>query len=321
MTGTSEIQYYDLPDNQGCRMAYRTFTPSSSAAASSTPLFLINGLSAVMEDWSPLFEALGATRPVLISDHRGIGCSTTSPDWDQELSLELMGLDVINLASHLGYSAIDLLGFSMGGHIIQAIISSPDHAKVAEDGTVLVNGKVKVRKAILTATMTKLPRGDIDLNALNAEAAKITDTKKRNDFITYNMMVFQYHPEALGSNGSLQHKLEQRLQLVRNTSRPAWVIGLQFMAIQAGDLREQLHRIPETVPVMVVHGRKDRMVLYKESDVICEKIAHAERLSDVPSGEFGHLWYDYFELQYWVKSVSNFLDNGKVGGQGRESKL
>ena len=33
-----------------------------------------------MSDWSPLFEALGATRPVVISDHRAIGESTVSED-------------------------------------------------------------------------------------------------------------------------------------------------------------------------------------------------------------------------------------------------
>lgn len=185
----------------------------------------------------------------------------------------------------------------------------------------LVDGKVKVRKAILTATMTKLPRGDVNLNALNAEAESITDKKERNDFITYNMMRVQYHDDVLGPTGSLQHKFEQRLELVRNTSRPAWVIGLQFMAISSGDLREQLHRIPKSLPVMVIHGEKDRMVLYKESDVICEKIKHAKRLSDTPSGEFGHFWYEYFDLEYWVKSIANFLDTGKVGGQPGESKL
>ncbi|EST08638.1 hypothetical protein PSEUBRA_001712 [Kalmanozyma brasiliensis GHG001] len=313
----SKTQFFDLSD--GCRMAYRTFTPSDSTAKSRTPLFLINGLSAVMPDWSPLFEALGATRPLVISDHRAIGESTVSSEWDQELTLYSMGLDVIHLARHLGYSTIDLLGFSMGGHITQAILSSPEYAKADSSG-VTIDG-VRVRKAILTATMVKLPRGDVNLNALNAEAEKIPDKKKRNDYITENMMRVQYHEDVLGPGKPMQRKFEERLEMVRNTNRPAWVIGLQFMAIQSEDLREQLGRIPESVPVMVIHGKRDRMVLWDESERILAGVKHAKRLTDTPSEEFGHFWYEYFEIEYWVRSIANFLDNGKVGGQAGESKL
>ncbi len=227
------------------------------------------------------------------------------------------GLDVIDLASHLGYSTIDLLGFSMGGHITQAILSSEEYVKVDEkDGLVVVKGKtgeVKIRKAILTATMTKLPRGDVDFNALNAEAAKIPDKAQRNDFITTNMMRLQYHEDALSSTSSpIYAKFEKRLEVAKSTNRPAWIIGLQFMAIQSGDLRQQLHRIPQSVQVMVIHGKRDRMVLWKESEVTMEKIGHAKRLS-TPSGEFGHFWYDYFDIQFWVQSIAAFLDEGKVG--------
>ncbi|SPO32747.1 uncharacterized protein UTRI_05749_B [Ustilago trichophora] len=314
--GASKTQFYDHPDGSGCKMAYRTYTPSSDAARSRTPLYLINGLSAVMVDWSPLFEALGETRPVIISDHRGIGESTISDEWDQDLSLESMGLDVINLAHHLGHRTIDLLGFSMGGHITQAILSSPELAKVDPvDGTVWVNGKVKVRKAILTATMTKLPRGDVNLNDLNAQASSITDKTARNDFITYNMMRVQYHDAVLGPTGSLQSKFESRLKLVRTTNRPASIIGLQFIAISSADLRKQLHNIPESCPVLVIHGEKDRMVLYNESEAILLGIKHAKRLNDTPSKDFGHFWYEYFDLDYWVNSISAFLDQGKVGGE------
>lgn len=312
-----DTKFFDLPDGSCCRMAYRVFNPSSSKQM---PLYLINGLSAIMEDWSPLVEALSASRPVIISDHRAIGSSTITEEWDQDLSLISMGLDVIHLASHLNHKTIDLLGFSMGGHITQALLSDPEVSKVGSDGLVEVDG-VKIRKAILCATMTKLPRGDVNLNALNAEAEHIKNKTERNDFITYNMMKVQYHDDVLGPGKPLQAKFEKRLELVRGTNRPAWVIGLQFMAIQGADLRGQLKRVPESVPVMVVHGKRDRMVLESEGEKILECIKHAKRLQDEPSREYGHFWYEYFELDYWTKSIGNFLDNGKVGGHGGESKL
>lgn len=319
-SGASSIQYFDLPDGQGCRMAYRTFSPSTPEAQSRTPLFLINGLSAVMEDWSPLFEALGSTRPVVISDHRAIGHSTVSPDWDQQLTLETMGLDVIHLAHHLHYRIIDLLGFSMGGHITQAILSSPTLATIASDGSVLIADKVKVRKAILSATMTKLPRGDINLNQLNAQAQEIEDKNKRNEFITYHMMRAQYHDDVLGPTGALQRQFQHRLECVRNTLRPAWVIALQFMAIQSADLRNQLARIPSTLPILVIHGHKDRMVLYSESNIILDKIPHAKRLHS-PNPDFAHFWYDYFSIDFWSTSIANFLDNTTLESPHSAAKL
>ena len=298
-------RFLSLPDGQGCRMAYRVCTPASAEARARTPLFLINGLSAVMVDWTPLFEALGASRTVVISDHRGIGESTVGEEWDQDLSLESMGMDVIHLASHLGFSTIDLLGFSMGGHIVQALLSS-DTAQV-QDGMVKLED-VAVRKAVLSATMTKLPRGDVNLNALNKEAEKIADKTQRNDFITFNMMKVQYHDEVLGEGKQMETKFRQRLETVRGTKRPAHTIALQFLAIQAADVRENLHRIPASLPVLVIHGAKDRMVLYNESDHILKGIKHAKRLS-TPSPEFGHFWYDYFDIDFWSNAITSFLDS------------
>ncbi|CDS00084.1 uncharacterized protein SPSC_00761 [Sporisorium scitamineum] len=316
----SQTQFFTLLDNSGCRMAYRVSNPTSPT--SRTPLFLINGLSAVMVDWTPLFEALGATRTLVISDHRGIGESTITDEWDQELTLESMGLDVIHLAHHLGYNRIDLLGFSMGGHITQALLSSPQLAKVAEDGLVVIDDKVKIRKAVLTATMVKLPRGEVDMNKLNEQAEKIPDKKKRNGFITEQMMKLQYHPAVLGTGKPLQGQFEHRLQVARTTKRPAWIIGLQFLAIQSADLRKQLHRIPSSVPVMVIHGKRDQMVLYSESERILDGIKHAKRFEGTPSGEFGHFWYDYFDLhRVWIPSINAFLDHGDVGVNRGESKL
>ncbi|SJX65372.1 uncharacterized protein SRS1_15643 [Sporisorium reilianum f. sp. reilianum] len=314
----SATQFFDLPDGSGCRMAYRTYTPTSASARSHPPLFLINGLSAVMPDWSPLFEALGATRTVVISDHRGMGESTISPEWDQELTLESMGLDVVHLAHYLGYATVDLLGFSMGGHIVQALLSSPDIAHVREDGLVLLDGKVTVRRAVLTATMAKLPRGEVNMAELQEQAEKIADKKQRNDYITEQMMQLQYHPAAL--QGPLQAQFQHRLAIARTTKRPAHIIALQFLAIQSTDLRPLLHRIPPTLEVMVIHGKRDQMVLYAESDRILHGIKHARRLTP-PSDDFGHFWYDYFELDGWVRSIALFLDHATVAGRPGASKL
>ncbi len=66
-----------------------------------------------------------------------------------------------------------------------------------------------MRKAVLSATMTKLPQGGCELNALNKEAEKIADKTQRNDFITFNMMKVQYHDEVLGEGNRWRPSLDK----------------------------------------------------------------------------------------------------------------
>lgn len=103
-------------------------------------------------------------------------------------------------------------------------------------------------------------------------------------------------------------------------SRPAAIIAQQFFAIQGGDLREQLSNVPESLPVMVIHGQRDRMVHHPESVHITDNIKHAQRLQSTPSDQFAHFWYDYFSIPFWQNAITTFLDTGVVGGH-KSAKL
>ncbi|PWN51233.1 alpha/beta-hydrolase [Violaceomyces palustris] len=285
----------------GARIGYRVHGDDPRK----TPLVLVNGLSAVMEDWSPLVEALSKTRRVLIFDHRGIGASYTPEDWDYELSLEIMGLDAIELVKSLGWNRIDILGFSMGGHIVQALLTIDEALTV--DGLREIRG-VKIGKAVLSATMAKLPHGDIDTQALQEEGNKIEDKQKRKLFLTEELMKLQYHPEALVHGSEICRKFQRRIEVSLKTRRPAEIIGFQFLAIQANDVREKLHRIPSSLPVLIIHGRRDRMVSFSETEYTTKGIPHALWFKAKGGDQFGHFWYDYFELQDWVNGIAAFLD-------------
>lgn len=140
-------------------------------SGSQVPLVLIMGLSGILEDWSPLTEELGRSRPVLVFDHRGIGRSTISPDADPDLSHDIMCDDLLSLLGSLGskWSTVDILGFSMGGHILQRL-ATRESTKTDSKGLIdLGKGGVKARKLILAATMTKMPRGDINLEQMGEE--------------------------------------------------------------------------------------------------------------------------------------------------------
>ena len=86
---------------------------------SGTPLVLITGLSATMDDWAPPFvDALAAHHRVVVFDNAGIGSTAAlgSP-----LTITKMADQTSALITTLGLGRSDVLGWSMGGMIAQAL--------------------------------------------------------------------------------------------------------------------------------------------------------------------------------------------------------
>jgi pimeloyl-ACP methyl ester carboxylesterase len=115
------------------RFAYRLLGPSSG-----TPLVLLQHFSGNIDAWDPaVVNALATDRPVIAFDNAGVGLSTgQTPD-----NVAAMARDAIAFINQLALSQVDLLGFSLGGAIAQAIAA--DHGSL-------------VRKLILVGTA---PRG------------------------------------------------------------------------------------------------------------------------------------------------------------------
>ena len=115
------------------RFAYRRLGPSTG-----TPLVLLQHFSGNIDAWDPaVVNALAADRPVIAFDNAGVGRSTgQTPD-----NIAAMARDAVSFIELLGFSKVDLLGYSLGGCVAQQI--------AAEHGQL-------VRKLILVGTA---PRG------------------------------------------------------------------------------------------------------------------------------------------------------------------
>src|SRR3984957_11871020 len=122
MTGTQTVRTRaDVPtletaptryvEGSGVRFAYRRLGPSTG-----TPLVLLQHFSGTFDAWDPaVVNALAADRPVIAFDNAGVGRSTgQTPD-----SVEAMARDAITFINLLGFSKVDLLGFSLGGCVAQ----------------------------------------------------------------------------------------------------------------------------------------------------------------------------------------------------------
>lgn len=319
-------QYHTTRD--GAKIAYRiSGSPASSASATTSPLVLIMGLSGVMEDWSPLFEGLSKRTAVLIFDHRGIGHSSLPADWDDTLSHDVMADDLISLLQSLGaaWRTVDVLGWSMGGHILQRLVTREDDARVdPRSGAVTVGGgSVSIRKIILAATLTKLPRGDLDMDKMQKDAEAIEDNAARKMWLTEQMLRYQYDEWSLADpSNPLNTVLKRRIEVSLNTNRPQSIIAQQFMAISSLELTEgDLQRIPASVPALIIHGEKDRMVHPYMGQRLQQWIKHARviDLSDGPQGapnhQYGHFWFDYYGTDYWVRKIDSFLDRTTEGAR------
>jgi pimeloyl-ACP methyl ester carboxylesterase len=120
-------------EGSGIRFAYRQLGPSPG-----TPLVLLQHFSGNIDAWDPtVVNALAADRPVIAFDNVGVGRSTgQTPD-----NVAAMARDAVTFINLLGFSKVDLLGYSLGGFLAQQI--------AAEHGSL-------VRKLILVGTA---PRG------------------------------------------------------------------------------------------------------------------------------------------------------------------
>lgn len=104
----AETQFAEINNN---KIAYRQF-------GNGAPLFLINRFRGVMDTWDPLFlDSLAEKNTVILFDYPGIGSS------EGELPLDIVEVasTVPALADHLGIDKFNVLGWSYGGLVTQAV--------------------------------------------------------------------------------------------------------------------------------------------------------------------------------------------------------
>ena len=82
------------------------------------PVVFLHHLTAVLDDWDPrVVDGVAAKHHVIVFDNRGVGGSGGSTP----KTVEEMARDAVAFIGALGFSKVDLLGFSLGGFISQVI--------------------------------------------------------------------------------------------------------------------------------------------------------------------------------------------------------
>jgi alpha/beta hydrolase fold len=98
---------------KGIRFAYRRFGEPNG-----TPLLFMQHFRGGMDHWDPaVTDGFARSRPVILFDNAGVaGSSGKTPQ-----TIEAMAEHAADFVEALGLAEVDLLGFSIGGYVAQAL--------------------------------------------------------------------------------------------------------------------------------------------------------------------------------------------------------
>jgi pimeloyl-[acyl-carrier protein] methyl ester esterase len=203
------------------------------------PLVLLHGWSMSSAVFSEMLPLLGAEQQVLAPDLRGHGASGPGGGY----ALDDFAADLEEWLLALGHSAIDLLGWSLGGQVAIRLATA---------------GRIQVRRLLLVATTARfvaaadwqhgLPEGQVRVMARDLRRAY---AKTQGDFFQ-----LQFAGEVI----SRQRLREIVAFAVRGGGLPAPEVALVALeTLRGGDLRVELPRL--ACPVLVQQGEGDRITL------------------------------------------------------------
>lgn len=241
-------------------------------------IILINGTGSPMTDWPVMFCKRLASHGfrVIRFDNRDAGESTRldslgDPDWvalapfiktcepaPLPYTIFDMATDVVEFMSALNISRAHIAGVSMGGEIAQLIaIHHPDR--------------------IFTLTCIASSSGNPDLPppspaAFEAMSTPAPVTKNKDSMMTYLLNIYK----ALGSTDNEQTLKNKASETINRSWYPEGS-ARQVAAILVGgncDRRSQLSTLK--IPVMIIQGDSDPLVLMEAAEELVETIPGAE---------------------------------------------
>jgi pimeloyl-ACP methyl ester carboxylesterase len=265
---------------RGIRFAYRRFGKSGGV-----PLVFNMHFTGTMDHWDPLVtDGIAAKREVILFDNAGI----SSTGGEVPASVEEMAVNAAAFIRALGLSKVDVLGFSLGGLVAQALT-------VAEPGL--------VRRLVLVGTG---PRGGDGMATLTPKAQAVFGATYANPDELW-LGVFFTPTEASQVAGRAFLKRFRLRQQGRDPEVSEKVAPAQIEAIgkwgapRAGAF-DYLRNI--TQPTLVINGSNDVIIYTVNSFILQQNLPNAQLIL-YPDSNHGSQ-YQYPAL--FVADVTRFLD-------------
>jgi pimeloyl-ACP methyl ester carboxylesterase len=248
-------------DVNGTRFVYREI-----GGKGGVPVVFLHHVTGVLDDWDPrVVDGLAAKHHVIAFDNRGVGASGGATP----TTIEAMARDAVAVIGALGFSKVDLLGFSLGGFVAQAIVQQrPD----------------LVRKIILAGTGPAGGEGIGNVGVLPEAIAKATAANKHpKHFLFFT----QTHNGQAAADAFLQRLKERTEDLDTPVSNET--IQAQSAAIGAWARGDATSLGAVQHPVLVANGDDDAMVPTPNSFELARRLPNAE-LSIFPDAGHGGIF-------------------------------
>ena len=262
------LPYIDAPTGvitaAGSRFAYREVGPRGGI-----PVVVLNHWGAVLDNFDPrIIDGLATRHHVIAVNYRGIGASGGLAP----LTIDEMARDAIALIRALGHSAVDLMGFSLGGMVAQdMVLKAPD----------------LVRKLILTGTGPAGGEGIAKVGAVSWPLI-LKGLLTFRDPKTY--LFFTSTANGRGAAKAFIARTKER-KVGRDKGPTPRAFLRQLKAIQSWgrQVPQDLTRI--RIPVLVANGETDIMVPTSNSHDMARRIPGAKLVIYPDAGHGGIFQY------------------------------
>ena len=245
------------------------------------PVVFLHHLTAVLDDWDPrIVDGLAAKHHVIVFDNRGVGGSGGSTP----KTVEEMARDSIAFIGALGFSKVDLLGFSLGGFVSQVIAQQ-------QPGL--------VRKIILAGTGPAGGDGIVNVSVILQDALGNAGATNKHP------KQFLFFTQTSNGQAAADDFLQRLKERTKDVDAPVSdeTIQAQLAAIQAWGQGDATNLGKVQHPVLVVNGDHDAMVPPLNSFELARRLPKAQ-LSIFPDAGHGGIFQHH---AVFVQQALGFL--------------
>lgn len=260
----------------GVKFAYREIGRKGGV-----PLVLLHHFTAVIDEWDPkIVDGLAQRHHVIVFDNRGVGGS----GGETPHSIYEMAEDAASFIRTLGHEQVDLLGFSMGGYIAQALTIA--HPKL-------------VRKLVLAGT------GPAGIAKTSGPFARTQEVRAQAVALEKHPKHFLFFPQTeagqIAANDFLSRIGERTVDRVKPTSEKT--VEAHVAAITAWAKEDEARTSEIQQAVLIVNGDDDVMVpTHRSFDL--HRLIKNSTLSIYPEAGHGGI-FQYHEI--FVQQALAFL--------------
>lgn len=297
---TTGLTTVALPD--GAKLVYEILEPRH--LGKTTPVVMICGMTALRVDDERVNKAVAKSHPVLIYDHRGMGDSSLTPAGDEEITIELLARDLLFLLKTLGWKEVALCGHSMGGVIAQQLLVLPFHP------TSPVRLPFRTTHLFLVGTRCRVNQGPgLPITAVPGKPRSVEERREG----AKRVIAATLDPAWVEANGYRFNEILSRVVYNNLSNRPADMVAKQSVALRKFEFEQYLKHIPRDIQVLVIHGQLDKVIPFKCAEDLIDHIPWAQLVQEgsqrgqIPTLQFGHLWYEYFDPQVWHDVLYVFM--------------